>query len=88
VQVLWPHSPFDGARRSQLQIVIMSRTVHVNPLVVLLSVLLGVELFGIVGALLSVPLAGAVTVVAKELWRHRPAGEDQLIVVTHGNADS
>lgn len=63
-----------------LQVVIMARTVKVNPLVVLLSVLVGVELFGFVGALLAVPLAGAAAVVAKELWRHRRAA-DQLVVV-------
>jgi predicted PurR-regulated permease PerM len=72
---------------SVLQIVIMSRTVRVNPLVVLLSVLLGVELFGLVGALLAVPAAGAITVVVKELWLHRPADPDQLIVVTSGDTD-
>ena len=59
----------------------MARTVRVNPLVVLLSVLLGVELFGFVGALLAVPLAGALNVIVKELWLHRPAPPDELIVV-------
>lgn len=63
-----------------LQVVIMARTVRVNPLVVLLSVLVGVELFGFVGALLAVPLAGAGAVVVKELWRHRQA-PDELVVV-------
>lgn len=71
---------------SVLQIVIMARTVRVNPLVVLLSVLVGVELVGIVGALLAVPAAGAISVVVKELWKHRPESGDQLIVVTAGPA--
>jgi len=44
---------------------IMARTVKVNPLVVLVSVLAGVELFGIVGALLAVPVSGAVQVAVK-----------------------
>ena len=52
---------------SVLQTVIMSRTVRVNPLVVLLSVLMGVELFGFVGALLAVPMAGATSVIIKEV---------------------
>ena len=65
-----------------LQIAVMSRTVRVNPLTVLLSVLLGVELFGFLGALLSIPIAGAVTVVARELWLARPAQPDELVVVT------
>lgn len=71
---------------SVLQIVVMARTVKVNPLVVLLSVLLGVELFGFVGALLAVPVAGALTVVVKELWRHR-SESDQLIVITNEPTD-
>jgi predicted PurR-regulated permease PerM len=66
---------------SVLQIVVMSRTVRVNPLAVLLSVLLGVELFGFLGALLAIPIAGAVTVVAKELWLVRPVAPDELLVV-------
>ena len=44
---------------------LMARKVKVNPLSVLLSVLLAVELFGIVGALLAVPISGAVQVVVK-----------------------
>ncbi len=38
---------------------IMSRRVNVNPLGILLSVLLAVELFGFLGALLAVPVSGA-----------------------------
>jgi predicted PurR-regulated permease PerM len=67
---------------SVLTTVIMSRTVRVNPLVVLLSVLIGVELFGFVGALLAVPMAGAATVIIKEMWLHRPSARDELLIVT------
>lgn len=44
---------------------IMARKVNVNPLVILLSVLLGVELAGILGALLAVPVSGALQVIVK-----------------------
>lgn len=44
---------------------IMARKVNVNPLVILLSVLVGVELFGILGALLAVPASGALQVIIK-----------------------
>jgi len=54
-----------------LQPVIMSRTVHLNPLGVLLSVLVGVELAGFVGALLAIPAAGAIQVVIRDLWDDR-----------------
>ena len=53
---------------SVLQTAVMSRTVKVNPLWVLLSVLLGVELFGYIGAVLAIPLAGSVQVLLKEIW--------------------
>src|SRR4029079_15773846 len=42
---------------------IMARKVKVNPLVILLSVLLAVEVFGLIGALLAVPVSGALQVV-------------------------
>lgn len=58
---------------SVLQVQIMARTVNVNPLAVLLSVLLGVALFGFVGALLAIPLAGATSVLIKEIYRYRRA---------------
>jgi predicted PurR-regulated permease PerM len=67
---------------SVLQTVVMSRAVRVNPLAVLLSVLIGVELFGFVGALLAVPIAGAATVIIKEMWRHRPNTGDELLIIT------
>jgi len=43
-----------------LQVTVMSRTVDVNPLVVILSVLAGVELFGFLGAALAIPAAGVI----------------------------
>ena len=81
--------------------VIMSRTVNVNPLLVLLSILVGTSIgdwlggfFGaFVAALISIPVAGALQVIARELWLvtawqeppdgappvgPQPAGEDEL----------
>jgi len=51
--------------------VIMSKTVRLNPLWVLLSVLVGAQLAGIVGALLAIPAAGAIQVIARDMWDHR-----------------
>jgi predicted PurR-regulated permease PerM len=56
---------------------IMSRTVNVNPLLVLLSVLVGTSLGdwvggvfgGFVAALLSIPVAAALQVIVREIWR-------------------
>jgi predicted PurR-regulated permease PerM len=54
-----------------LQVTIMSRTVQVNPLTVLISVLAGVELFGFLGALLAIPAAGVIQVIVRNLWDER-----------------
>ena len=70
-----------------LQLAVTKRTVKVNSLAVLLSVLIGVELFGIVGALLAIPIAGALSVVLKELWRHRSSPADQLLLVSEGGVE-
>jgi len=54
-----------------LQVSIMSRTVDLNPLAVLVSVLVGVELFGILGALLAIPVAGIIQVIARDIYDER-----------------
>jgi predicted PurR-regulated permease PerM len=64
-----------------LQVVIMSRTVRLNPLAVLLSVLVGVELLGLVGALVAVPVAGVAQVIVRDVWderRNRPKAEPSI----------
>jgi predicted PurR-regulated permease PerM len=57
---------------------LMSRKVKVNPVIVLLSVLLAVELFGLLGALLAIPVSGAVQVLVKAVRRERPL--EQLLL--------
>ena len=57
-----------------LQVTIMARTVQVNPLTVLISVLAGVELFGFLGALLAIPVAGVIQVIVRNLWDERHGG--------------
>jgi predicted PurR-regulated permease PerM len=51
-----------------LQPVIMSRTVELSALTVLVSILIGVELFGFLGALLAIPVAGVLHVVGRDLY--------------------
>jgi predicted PurR-regulated permease PerM len=56
--------------------VVMSRTVRVNPLLVLLSILFGASIGswiggifgGFVAALLAIPCAGAIQVLVREIW--------------------
>jgi predicted PurR-regulated permease PerM len=47
------------------------RTVHLNPLVILLAVLFLTELAGIPGALVAVPLAATIQIVIQEILRER-----------------
>ncbi len=54
-----------------LQPIIFSRTVQLNPLTVLVSILIAVELAGILGALLAIPVAGMIQVVVRDLWESR-----------------
>jgi predicted PurR-regulated permease PerM len=57
--------------------VIMSRTVRINPLIVLIAILVGASIGnwiggffgGFVAALLSIPAAGAVQVIVKAVWQ-------------------
>ncbi|MCW2585040.1 MAG: family transporter [Frankiales bacterium] len=68
-----------------LQPVVLSRTVDINPLAVLVSVLIGADLAGILGALLAIPVAGIVQVLGRDLYDGRrgalkptpTVGEDQ-----------
>jgi predicted PurR-regulated permease PerM len=57
---------------------IMARKVNVNPLGILLSVLLAVEVFGILGALLAVPVSGALQVVVSAVREERQ--REQLVL--------
>lgn len=54
-----------------LQPVILSRTVKINALAVLVSILIGVELAGILGALVAIPVAGMIQVLVRDFYDHR-----------------
>jgi predicted PurR-regulated permease PerM len=54
---------------------VMERAVALHPLVVLVALIAGAELFGITGAILSVPVAAALSVVVIEVRRERGARE-------------
>jgi len=54
-----------------LQPLIFARTVKLNPLTVIVAILLGVELLGVLGALMAIPVAGMVQVILRDVWDHR-----------------
>ena len=45
---------------------VMSKSVHISPLTVLLAIMIGGQLFGILGMLLSIPVAGFIKVIVHE----------------------
>jgi predicted PurR-regulated permease PerM len=54
-----------------LQPVIFARTVKLNPLTVIIAILIAVELAGILGALLAIPVASIIQVIARDVWDNR-----------------
>jgi hypothetical protein len=56
-----------------LQPIIYGRTVQLTPLVVLVSVLIGAELAGVLGALAAIPVAGIVQAIGREFLSNREA---------------
>jgi predicted PurR-regulated permease PerM len=64
-----------------LQTSIMAKTVKLNPLGVLLAVLAGVELAGLLGALLAIPVAGAAQVIARDVWDERQGRVKEVLSI-------
>jgi predicted PurR-regulated permease PerM len=54
-----------------LQPIIYARTVKLNPLAVIVSILVAVELAGILGALIAIPVAAMIQIVVRDVWDHR-----------------
>jgi len=54
-----------------LQPLVFKRTVKLNPLTVIVAVLIGVELMGVLGALLAIPVASMIQVILRDVWDHR-----------------
>jgi len=54
-----------------VQPVVYRRAVNVNPLVTIISLLVGAELLGILGVLLAIPTAAAIQIILREWWSAR-----------------
>ncbi len=54
---------------------IQKRAVELEPFIVLVSVLFGGSLFGIIGALLAIPVAATIQISIQEWWRYRLAAQ-------------
>lgn len=81
--VAFTHSPVHALLAFALMIIVhqienqilvpkvMQRAVGLNPLVSIVAVLIGAQLFGFVGVLLAIPFATTISVVLTELYRFR-----------------
>jgi predicted PurR-regulated permease PerM len=65
---------YQQVENNLLQPQIFRRTVALHPLVVIVAILVGASLLGIVGALLAIPIAGAIQIIVKDWWRMRSIG--------------
>jgi predicted PurR-regulated permease PerM len=63
---------------------VYQRTVQLHPLVVIIAVLIGASLLGVLGALVAIPIAGAIQIFARDWWQlykaRDPIPGDPLIV--------
>ena len=64
-----------------LQTTVMAKTVKLNPLGVLLAVIVGVELAGLLGALLAIPVAGAIQVVVRDVWPEQQSVVEDVLAI-------
>ncbi len=58
---------------------IMQRAVGLNPVITITSLLIGMKVGGVIGALLSIPVATAISVVMKELFHTGEAVEEPKV---------
>jgi predicted PurR-regulated permease PerM len=61
-----------------IQPLVYGRTVQLSPLAVLVSVLVGAEIAGVLGALAAIPVAGAIQVLLVDWRANRPARPEPL----------
>jgi predicted PurR-regulated permease PerM len=72
---------YQQAENHILQPLIYGRTVQLSPLVVLISILIGAELAGILGALAAIPVAGSLQVVIRDILAVRRARTEESVAL-------
>jgi predicted PurR-regulated permease PerM len=82
VAVVASMSVYQRIENHTLLPLVYHRTVKLSPLAIAVSVAAGAEVGGIVGALLGIPIAGALKVVSRELvaWRRGDTGSTEADV--------
>jgi predicted PurR-regulated permease PerM len=60
---------YQQVENNVLQPLVYKRTVNVSPLLVIVAILIGSSLLGVLGALVAIPVAAAIQIVVKDVWR-------------------
>jgi predicted PurR-regulated permease PerM len=77
IWVIWA-IVYQQIENSVIQPQIQRRALDINPFIVLVSVLFGSTLFGVIGALLAIPIAASLQIAVTEWWQFRQAGRAEL----------
>jgi predicted PurR-regulated permease PerM len=64
---------YQQVENNLIQPQVYRRTVQLHPLVVIVAVLIGASLAGVLGALVAIPIAGAIQIFARDWWQLRKA---------------
>jgi predicted PurR-regulated permease PerM len=60
---------YQQVENNVIQPLVYRRTVNVSPLIVIVSILIGSSLLGVLGALVAIPVAAAVQIIIRDVWR-------------------
>ena len=64
---------YQQVENNVIQPAVYRRTVQLHPLLVIVGVLIGASLLGVLGALVAIPVAGAIQIFARDWWELRKA---------------
>jgi predicted PurR-regulated permease PerM len=78
IWVIWAIA-YQQIENAVIQPQIQRRALDINPFIVLVSVLLGSTLFGVLGALLAIPIAASLQIAVTEWWQFRQAARADLV---------
>lgn len=81
VWVIWAII-YQQVENNIIQPQIQKRAVEIQPIIVLTSVLFGATLFGIVGALLAIPVAASIQIGIREYWDYRRHARGAAVAAT------
>jgi predicted PurR-regulated permease PerM len=71
---------YQQIENNAIQPMVYRRTVDVQPLVVIISILVGSTLLGVLGALVAIPVAATVQILLRDVWRRRPPAGGLVVV--------